>query len=128
MELELNDREREQLTSIETGHSFLSLASDWRTFVVEVENGYKLTIYNFHDDLDCRKLLQGLAVRADEQLREKLGDWLKYWDNRFYAATYDSKECVWVSESREKEPWCYRIPKKLIGELEEDMRSMGLLD
>ena len=120
--LELSKRAKHPLT-------FNQLLRQWGDFVVRVERGYRDSIYEYVNDLSVRDLLEEILERATQTLREDLTELIQPWDERFYNATEEANRSVLPGVTQESpQHWWFRVPKKLGGELEEDLRSEGVLE
>lgn len=76
------------------------------------------------NDLTSRDQADELVKLVPESLKKKIFPFLEEWDSRFKSATNVLKEPIF----REDDPpwWWYRIPKKLIGELKDDVEAMKI--
>ena|ERR1043165_1163017 len=100
----------------------------WNKLVMEVENGYSDSIYEYENDLASRELLQEILLQAPPSLYGKLMNVLQPLDDRFKEATRAIQRSLINKESKELGFWWFRIPKELSNELESDLRTMGILD
>ena len=102
--------------------------SQWRRFVLAVEEGYQLTIYDYTNDLSTRDLLEKMVQQASCGLLARFKEQLVEWDRRFLAATRRVKRpLIPALEGEHLGWWWYRIPKTSGRELEEDLRQLGFL-
>ena len=107
--------------------NFPQLLSQWRRFVLAVEEGYQLTIYDYTNDLSTRDLLEKMVQQAPCGLLSRLKAQLAEWDRRFLAATRRVKRPLLPAlEGEPLDWWWYRVPKKPGRELLEDLRQEGL--
>ena len=91
------------------------LIDSWPDFVKLVEQGYRLTINNYANDLDGRQILELLLLELPEPIRRKIAQVLQPWDRIFIESTLEIREEVFPSS------WSlpasvhryYRVPKKL---------------
>ena len=93
-----------------------------------LEQGYDRTIYEYINSLNGRDLLQKIWFQTTQPLQDRLSEVLERLGTRFYNSTMTVRHPVaWVN-IQDANPWWFRIPKKLSKELEEDLRSEGILD
>lgn len=105
------------------------LLQQWGGFVIQIERGYRDSIYEYANDLSVRDLLEEILIEATQVLREKLTELIQPWDERFYSATQKTQRPVLPGMAQElPRSWWFRVPKNLSGELEEDLRSAGVLE
>lgn len=137
IDLELNEEERERLANlakelsdgVEPVPYLEELMSSWKTFIIHVENGYDLYREDYTYDLSSRGILNGIIEELGGRPGKQISDWLIEWDDRFYAATSESKKPVHrLSSDRDTAPWNFRIPKKLLPDLKADLKDLGYLD
>jgi len=101
----------------------------WQDFVVQAERGYQNSIYEYTNDLSVRDLLEEILRESPQTLRKELMQLIRPWDERFYNATKRIKRPVLPNVGQESRSWWwFRVPKSVGGELEEDLRSEGILE
>jgi len=117
------------LLSERTQHSLSldNLIEKWRRFVIETEQGYEDSIYEYTNDLSIRDILEEVLLYAPQSLRGKLAKEIEIWDIRFQKATVEAEKPLVSRLSCNLPWWWFRIPKKLAGELEADLREMGII-
>ncbi|HEY7269355.1 MAG TPA: hypothetical protein VH951_05980 [Dehalococcoidia bacterium] len=103
------------------------LVRSWTHFVDEVESGYKLTIYDYTNDLSKREILHELSEAVGPTLSARLEEVLRPVDERFRAASRALSRPVSRRECDEVLWWNFLIPTELHGELLEDLQRAGLL-
>lgn len=108
-------------------HSIDELLGQWSGFVIEVEQGYRLTIYDYENDLDHRVTIEEILNQAPPSLKSKLEVLVHPWDKRFTEATREARKMT-ESNRSEQIHETLRIPKKLVGELEMDLRNEGYVE
>lgn len=104
-----------------------TLLDKWSHFVIQVEQGYEDSIYEYTNDLSVRDLLDETLSKVPPSLHEKLVQEIQIWDKRFQEATREVRKPLLSSGTRKLLPWWSRIPKNLRGELKEDLQVEGLL-
>lgn len=107
--------------------SFRELVAGWETFVRQVERGYDDSIYEYTNDLSIRDRLQRVLAAAPPDLARKAEDLLRPADERFHAATRPSIRPVAPGVKGDRAAWWFRVPLKLLPELEQDLRSEGVI-
>ena len=107
------------------GKAFDEFMGQWYGFIISVEKGYTLSIYDYTNDLSLRDLIDELEGQIPESLRKKVISVVDPWDKRFENETNILQQPI--HRKKDSPWWWYRIPKKLIGELEEDIKSSGLI-
>ncbi len=108
-----------------------SLLASWQGLVEEVERGYTDSVYEYANDVDSRKILERVATAARPELADTLRQWLRPWDERYSAATVRARK-PFHGHAEPDHPyaaseWHWRIPRRLEGELEADLRAMGVI-
>jgi hypothetical protein len=129
--LDLNPEEREQLARLlaelatRTGRedSLGAMLGRWRDFVTTVERGYDDSIYEYTNDLSVRDHLEGVAAGAGPALRAKLRRALAADDRRFEAATQEAGRALGAF-AEDAPSWWRRVPRRLVGELAEDLEGI----
>ena len=127
--LDLTREEREELARLlaelaaRTGRedSLDAMLGRWSAFVTTVERGYDDSIYEYTNDLSVRDRLEGVTAGAGPALRAKLVGALAEDDRRFEAATQQAARPLGESGGS----WWRRVPRRLVGELAEDLESLG---
>jgi hypothetical protein len=107
--------------------SFRELVAGWESFVRQVERGYDGSIYEYTNDLSIRDRLQRVLAAAPADLARRAADLLGPADERFQAATRPSIRPVAPGVRGDRAAWWFRVPLKLLAELEEDLRSEGVI-
>lgn len=132
--LDLTREEREELARLladlaeRTGRedSLDAMLGRWSAFVSTVERGYEDSVYEYTNDLSVRDRLESVAAGAGPELRAKLNGALVGDDRRFEAATAQAARAL--GEFGEEAPsWWRRVPRRRVGELAEDLDSLGYL-
>jgi hypothetical protein len=132
--LDLTPEEREELARLlaelaaRAGRedSLGALLGRWSAFVTTVERGYDDSIYEYTNDLSVRDRLERVVAGAGPALRGKLHAALAEDDRRFTAATEEAGRAL--GEFVEEAPaWWRRVPRRRVGELAEDLDSLGYL-
>jgi len=127
--LDLTREEREELTHLltelaaRTGRedSLAAMLGRWSAFVSTVERGYDDSIYEYTNDLSVRDRLESVATGAGPALRAKLRGALAGDDRRFQAATQEAARPLGESGGA----WWRRVPRRPVGELADDLESLG---
>ncbi len=105
------------------------LLQRWRDFVVQVEQGYQDSIYEYTNDLSVRGLLEYILLKVSPPLHNELVELIRPWDERFLDTTQKVKQPVSLGRYHElPRPLRSRIPKKLNQELKEDFQAEGILE
>ena len=94
----------------------------------EVKEGYKFSFYEYINDLDTRDFLQKIIDESPHSLKDKLKKTLQSYDGNFMNATKEIAVSIFKDQKRETHWWWFRIPKKLEGELLEDMYERNIID
>ena len=105
------------------------LLQRWQDFVLQVEQGYQDSIYEYTNDLSVRDLLEEVLKECPQTLRKDLMPLIRPWDARFDNATKKTKQPVLPHIGQESLSWWwFRVPERLGKELKEDLRSEGMLE
>jgi hypothetical protein len=96
------------------------LVDEWARFVGEVEAGYQLTIYDYHNDLDKRGIIEKVLSGLSEAERQQVQESIEGLDRRFTSATREADHRIATFDSGF---WARRTPRKLVGELASDLAS-----
>lgn len=109
-----------------TTWNFNELMKEWFDFIAKVEKGYTMTIDDYTNDLTLRDLLDELLQQLPEGLKNKVSKLVEPSYARFKNATIILRKPLWS----DKNPpwWKYRLPKKLVGELKEDVESLKIVE
>ncbi len=70
------------------------LVHRWTKIVSAVESGYRLSFYEYLNDLDARKIIDELATHASEAEWRDVEAILPALDTRFLAATLPTGVCI----------------------------------
>jgi len=116
----LSDRAQRQV-------SLNELIGSWNQFVARVERGYEDSIYDYTNDLSVRDQLKEVLSKTSTRLHEKLTAQVEPLDQRFLDATHQIERPLLRPLNEETGFWWFRIPRALGGELEDDLRSDGLI-
>ncbi len=100
----------------------------WSDFVIQLENGYRDSIYEYTNDLSTRDLIQDVWVELPESVRQKLVQILEPLDARYKKATREAEHPLSSTLTEKSRYWWFRIPKKAGKEFENDFRSEGILE
>jgi hypothetical protein len=100
--------------------TWVKLVEEWARFVGEVEVGYQLTIYDYHNDLDKRGIIEKVMTALSETDRQQIRQSVDALDRRFEAATREADQVIATFDSGF---WARRVPRKLVGELASDLAS-----
>ena len=114
----------ELATSSGREQSLGAMLRGWDELVRQIERGYGDSIYEYTDDLSVRDRLERVVEGAGSALRAKLQARLDESDRRFEAATEESARPL--AKPRDmRAPWWHRVPVRRIGELADDLESLG---
>lgn len=107
-----------------TTWDFNIFITEWINFIKEVEKGYTLTIDDYTNDVSKRDLIDELSQQISKDLKNKVNQLIEFWDISFQNTTND---LIKPLSSRENAKWWwYKIPKKLVGELKKDVKSLKI--
>lgn len=107
--------------------TFDDLVQRWETFVAQVGQGYTDSIYEYTNDLSMRDVIQEVLQNTEESLRQKLLAVVQPVDQRLEQATREIGRSLLGDKTSKVAWWWFRVPTRLSGELEDDLRSEGLL-
>ncbi len=109
--------------------SLNQLLQEWSRFVSHVEHGYGGSIYEYTNDRSTRDLLEEVLRKVPESLHDRLIEAIRPWDSRFRETTREVKQPLSPSVNFETQSWWwFRVPKNVSAELENDLRSEGILN
>lgn len=97
--------------------SLNDLFTRWRTLVNEIERGYKLTAYDYTNDLSARDRIEDVGMLLPSDLRAKVMSAIAPLDERFIAATEEAPHPL----SNRPHMWWRRIPRARDPEFDETM-------
>ena len=100
-----------------------SVVDAWRSVVESVEEGYTLTIDDLTNDLSIRDLAQEARPLVTLSVALWLDEDLRPLDERYERATRPAARRL---PGGTGQWWAARVPKRLVGELAEDITRMGL--
>ncbi len=96
------------------------LLKNWKNFVKECEEGYKLTIDDYTNDLCTRDIIQDVLDQVDVRLARIIHDEIKEFDDRLKKLLINTEKCVFGDCKDERRFWFFGIIKTAKGELLED--------
>ena len=96
----------------------------WAWLVEEVEAGYTDSVDEYANDVSSRAILDTVLTMAPPNSREQLQRWLLPFDERFDQATVRASAPFYGRDAGSR--WYARIPKKLVGELKDDLEARGV--
>ena len=120
-------QEIQRRTSAKTTTTLERLVHRWSRFIEEIERGYKLSIYDYTNDLCVRDILDDLIELVPESLREEILTELSPWDDRYRLATKPSTVPLLPGEDVIGRARWHRVPRVLDGELKDDLISEGVV-
>lgn len=101
------------------------LATKWQAFAGSVGT-YRMTIYDYADDLSVRDIIARLLAALPENVASKLEAQVVQSDERFKEQT-EYVEKVLPGGSQAAPWWWHRVPKEPSGELRDDLEAEGIL-
>jgi hypothetical protein len=96
----------------------------WKHVVESVEDGYRLTIDDYTNDLAVRGWLDEARLLVTRRVSLSLDVRLTALDARFMDATTVSRRHLPGAGPE----WWYRVPKVLVGEMRDDVERLRLLE
>jgi hypothetical protein len=108
--------------------SIAELLSGWEQLVGEIERGYRLTVYDYTNDLGTRDLLNYLCRNVPTELCQRIEAVLEKADDRFRGATVEFPRGVLARSADPDRWWYFRKPTIMAGELKEDFLELESLD
>ena len=107
----------------------LGLIEEWSSVVAEIEQGYKLTIYDYINDITVRDDIAETMQLLTEAGKSRLAEWVDPIDERFLRATREVPLPVSYPSAEPRDRWWwYRIPERLGEDLASDLCSIGLIE
>lgn len=98
----------------------------WVKFVEEIEEGYKLSLADYTNDLALRDSIEKLKSALPNRLRSEIGQLLEPWDHRFQFATKPTRVPLLPGDASSG-TWWWRIPKVLHGEMLENLLAEDII-
>lgn len=95
----------------------------WRSVVESVEEGYALTVDDLTNDLSVRDFAEEARPLVTACVADWLSEDLRPLDERYERATRPAARRLPGGTVRW---WAQRVPRRLTGELAEDVERMGL--
>lgn len=99
------------------------LISEWIALVRELEEEYRLEVYEYENELDGRQILEVLVPRLPPVLALRVRQVLEPWDRRFNEATVPVNESLCTPTLEEPGLWCYRAPKRFDEEVASSLQQ-----
>ena len=104
--------------------SINEVVGEWESLVRSVEQGYGMTIDDFTNDVSIRRWPEEASPLLTPRVRQSMEERLGPLDARFRGATFQAPRRLpgagadfW---------WETRLPRRLVGELAEDVERMDL--
>ena len=103
-----------------------NLIEKWRTTANDYADKEEL-IYEWQNDMDCRRLINELLLTLDPAIREKFNIELKSIDDKLKAKTFEVNECIWGTKNElelkynRKDNWYYYRVNQLVFNDERDI-------
>jgi len=102
--------------------------NEWLLRTNNFEKGYTLTIDDYTNEITVRDIIASLVNEIPESLKLKINDIINPIDEKFKEVTNIVKEPLLPGlEGEDPAWWWYRLPKKLVGELKEDVESKKII-
>jgi len=110
--------------------SFEGYLQSWSGVVCRVEQGYKLTIDDYTNDLYVRDIIESVLLGVPATLHKKVFPEVEVLDRRFIAATRGVSRPLLEPDPQTDRLgyWWFRIPKQLNERLERSLKTWGILD
>ena len=96
------------------------LLDGWTKIVAEVETGYRGLFDEYLNDMDVRRIIDGLATHASDDEWDRVEALLPSLDERVHAATRPVEACIWGERNAAKHGyhadrdwWYFRVPTNL---------------
>jgi hypothetical protein len=102
------------------------LLGRWVKFVEEIEDGYKLSLADYTNELALRDSIEKLKSALPNRLSSAIGHLLEPWDHRFQFATKPTRVPLLPGDASAG-PWWWRIPKVLRGEMLENLLAEDII-
>jgi len=100
------------------------LLNRWSRFVSKVEVGYRLSIYDYTNDLSIRDFLQVILNNCPTAIRARLHEGIGSWDNRLILVTKQVEKPLLPPLGEEELGWWwFRIPLHPGDELRKDLEN-----
>lgn len=100
------------------------LLSRWERFVSKVEMGYRLSIYDYTNDLSIRDFLQVILNDCPTDIHSRLHEWIESWDNRLILVTKQVEKPLLPPLGEEGLGWWwFQIPLHPGDELKKDLEN-----
>lgn len=106
--------------------SLEQLLERWSRFVRDVEDGYRLTLDDYTLELSIRDELESVVDQLSLELRKQILGALICWDQRLTLATNLMDQPLVPGVEQGASFWWFSVPRRLVGELEQDLLSLGL--
>lgn len=84
--------------------------TEWSNFIIEIENGYNLTIDDYTNDISLRDKIQIIIDNSHQETKDKIVQRITEWDTRFIKNTNKLNEPLIPNIKRPVQWWWYRIP------------------
>jgi len=120
---QLADSSLKRLLHPASRETVLHLVGRWKKTVSEVECGYRLTLYDYENDLGVRSILETLVQSVPVEIADRIREALESLDRRFNAATEPYPPGLLPRSVTHEEWWYFRKPLILGGELIKDWKS-----
>jgi len=105
------------------------MTNGWAGLIGQVEEGYRLCVDEYTNDLACRDWLAQAGRLFSERVRAARQPELTALDERFLVATVDDGGAAlshYYRVERKDGWWWHRRPRILVGEFAEDLRRAGI--
>lgn len=112
-------------SEVATFRTFTGWVEDWFKATEDIADGYRLTIYNYHNDMNIRLNLTELMELISDNIARKIQAIITPADEKYFDMTVplNKPQCSFFSWYSIE--WS-RKPKKLIGSLKIDFEQEGI--
>ena len=99
----------------------------WKIFTQDIQNGYVFGIEDYINDMGARDFIQRKIDDSSPEEKRFIKLRISKSDETFLGSTIEIEKSLIQAKNPETYFWWKRVPKKLVGELKEDLINLEFI-